>query len=164
MVQNSASRLVFLDLAYSYFTIWLYFENKGLDKSIQLALPTITTLLMHCWPVALNRSSHFIIGICLKLWKIKEVGWTPTSPLGLRSMPECVMPTLAIGWVGACQTKLYLHYIRKLYEQVKHWITLNEPKETSVSGYGTGGSAPGVKVQKACNESYFCASIDNNSH
>lgn len=28
--------------------------------------------------------------------------------------------------------------------QVKNWITLNEPKETAVSGYGTGGSAPGI--------------------
>ena len=52
------------------------------------------------------------------------------------------------GWLNSSVSTWFEEYSRLCFtefgDRVKFWITLNEPKETSLSGYGTGGNAPGV--------------------
>merc|ERR1712038_198188 len=53
------------------------------------------------------------------------------------------------GWLNASVADWFEEYARVCFEEfgndVKFWITLNEPKETSLQGHGSGTMAPGLK-------------------
>jgi len=53
------------------------------------------------------------------------------------------------GWLNATVADWFEEYARVCFEEfgdsVKFWITLNEPKETSLQGHGSGTMAPGLK-------------------
>ena len=53
------------------------------------------------------------------------------------------------GWLNASVADWFEEYSRVCYEEVgdrvKFWITLNEPKETSLQGHGSGTMAPGLQ-------------------
>ena len=52
------------------------------------------------------------------------------------------------GWLNASVADWFEEYSRVCYsefgDRVKFWITLNEPKETSLQGHGSGTMAPGI--------------------
>ena len=53
------------------------------------------------------------------------------------------------GWLNPAVADWFEEYARLCFTQfgdrVKLWITLNEPKETSLQGHGSGTMAPGVE-------------------
>merc|ERR1712038_18472 len=53
------------------------------------------------------------------------------------------------GWLNASVADWFEEYARVCFEEfgdrVKFWITLNEPKETSLQGHGSGTMAPGLE-------------------
>merc|ERR1712241_745274 len=53
------------------------------------------------------------------------------------------------GWLNATVADWFEEYARVCFEEfgdkVKFWITLNEPKETSLQGHGSGTMAPGLE-------------------
>ena len=52
------------------------------------------------------------------------------------------------GWLNSSVADWFEEYSRVCYQEfgdrVKFWITLNEPKETSLQGHGSGTMAPGL--------------------
>merc|ERR1712121_31916 len=52
------------------------------------------------------------------------------------------------GWLNASVADWFEEYARVCFEEyggdIKTWITLNEPKETSLQGHGSGDMAPGI--------------------
>ena len=52
------------------------------------------------------------------------------------------------GWLNSSITEWFEEYSRLCFtefgDRVKYWITLNEPRETSLQGYGNGAHAPGI--------------------
>ncbi|CAI5466237.1 unnamed protein product [Closterium sp. Yama58-4] len=61
------------------------------------------------------------------------------------------------GWLNASIVEAFTNYAEVCFEafgaDVKTWITFNEPMETSIQGYGTGGMAPGrCSDREVCEE------------
>uniref|UniRef100_A0A2A4JCQ8 Uncharacterized protein n=1 Tax=Heliothis virescens TaxID=7102 RepID=A0A2A4JCQ8_HELVI len=63
------------------------------------------------------------------------------------------------GWVNPSIVEWFLDYAKFLFERygekVKYWITINDPKEICVSGYGSDTQAPFLNVSG--NAEYLCA-------
>nr|CAH7754423.1 unnamed protein product [Callosobruchus chinensis] len=63
------------------------------------------------------------------------------------------------GWLSPKIVDIFADYARTCFElfgdEVKWWITINEPKQICEAGYGTGGFAPGI--QKPGVGNYQCA-------
>merc|ERR1712038_1362729 len=71
----------------------------------------------------------------------------PAVTLYHRDLPQALQDQG--GWLNASVADWFEEYARVCFEEfgndVKFWITLNEPKETSLQGHGSGTMAPGLK-------------------
>ena len=78
--------------------------------------------------------------------ELLEVGITPAATLYHWDIPQALQNHG--GWLNSSVSDWFEEYARVCYEEfgdrVKFWITLNEPRETSLQGYGYGTMAPGV--------------------
>merc|ERR1712018_616978 len=79
----------------------------------------------------------------------------PAVPLYHWDIPQALQDTLADpenpesgGWLNPAVADWFEEYAGVCFaafgDRVKTWITLNEPKETSLQGYGNGAMAPGI--------------------
>ncbi|XP_043705458.1 beta-glucosidase 42 [Telopea speciosissima] len=64
------------------------------------------------------------------------------------------------GWLNEKIVKLFTSYAETCFvsfgDRVKHWVTLNEPLQTAVNGYGVGIFAPG-RSENSSTEPYLAA-------
>jgi len=78
---------------------------------------------------------------------LKENGIEPVLTLYHWDLPQAL--SLQGGWLNSSSADWFEYYARNIFQEfgddVKKFITLNEPKETSIQGYGTGTMAPGLE-------------------
>ncbi|XP_018568760.1 myrosinase 1-like isoform X2 [Anoplophora glabripennis] len=90
--------------------------------------------------------------------EMKANGIEPMVTLHHWDLPQSLQDSYG-GWLNETITDLFADYARVCFElfkdDVKIWLTINEPKNLCHSGYGTGGGAPGVRGS-GVNE-YICA-------
>jgi len=77
--------------------------------------------------------------------ELKEAGIEPAATLYHWDLPQALQEQG--GWLNASVADWFEEYARVVFtefgDEVKMFITLNEPKETSIQGHGTGTMAPG---------------------
>nr|XP_023025916.1 myrosinase 1-like [Leptinotarsa decemlineata] len=69
------------------------------------------------------------------------------------------------GWTNPLLVNHFVNYARiviKNFKDVGYWITINEPKQVCVRGYGAGDFAPGIKGSGIAN--YLCAYLIAKCH
>ncbi|XP_023312165.1 myrosinase 1-like [Anoplophora glabripennis] len=90
--------------------------------------------------------------------ELKAVNVEPMVTLYHWDLPQTLEDQLG-GWLNETVADLFAEYARLCFElfkdDVKMWITINEPKQVCQAGYGTGYLAPGV-VSNGVGE-YICA-------
>jgi len=78
--------------------------------------------------------------------ELLSVGITPAVTLYHWDLPQALQDEG--GWLNASVADWFEEYARLCFSEygneVKFWITLNEPKETSLQGHGSGTMAPGI--------------------
>ncbi|XP_018575352.1 myrosinase 1 [Anoplophora glabripennis] len=90
--------------------------------------------------------------------ELKEAEVEPMVTLYHWDLPQPLQDEYG-GWLNETVVNLFAEYAKICFElfqdDVKMWITINEPKQVCHDGYGTGGAAPGV-VSNGVGE-YVCA-------
>ncbi|KAJ8973917.1 hypothetical protein NQ317_000462 [Molorchus minor] len=88
---------------------------------------------------------------------LKEYNIEPVVTLHHWDFPQSLQDVG--GWPNAKLAEYFADYarivFRELGEDVKYWITFNEPKQTCEGGYGLGRLAPGIKSSTIAE--YLCA-------
>jgi len=79
--------------------------------------------------------------------ELLNAGITPAVTLYHWDLPQALQDQG--GWLNSTVADWFEEYARLCFseygDQVKFWITLNEPKETSLQGHGSGTMAPGLQ-------------------
>lgn len=166
-------------------SIWDYFIRTHPKKTIDGSTPNITADFYHkysdditlmksigvqmyrfsiSWSRILPkgyRSAVNIVGVNFYkdlIKKLKNAGIEPLVTLYHWDLPQIFQEKYG-GWINETVTDLYADYARLCFElfgnEVKHWLTINEPKLICQAGYGSEGFAPGLN-SKGIGE-YICS-------
>ncbi|VEN54692.1 unnamed protein product, partial [Callosobruchus maculatus] len=92
------------------------------------------------------------------LRELKKMNIEPLVTLYHWDLPQKLQDDMG-GWLNPKTADIFAEYARLCFElfgdEVKWWITINEPKQVCEAGYGTGGFAPGIR--QAGVGDYICA-------
>lgn len=158
-------------------SIWDYFVRKNPGKIIDGSTPNATADFYHNYELDIsNMKDHGVqmyrfsiswsrvlpngdrsyinkLGVHFYqdvIKKLKDAGIEPLVTLYHWDLPQILQSTYG-GWLNETVTDLYADYARLCFElfgnDVKNWLTINEPKLICQSGYGGNGHAPGVNSQ-----------------
>ncbi|KAJ8924346.1 hypothetical protein NQ315_007142 [Exocentrus adspersus] len=89
--------------------------------------------------------------------ELKDNGIEPLITLYHWDLPQALQDIG--GWVDEFMVEAFAEYARLVFEllgdDVKYWLTFNEPKQTCLGGYGDGGAAPAISLPGT--GEYLCA-------
>ncbi|XP_018567975.1 lactase-like protein [Anoplophora glabripennis] len=96
--------------------------------------------------------------------ELKGNGIEPFVTLFYSDLPQTLQ--MQGGWIDSFIIETFANYARLCFEQfgddVKYWLTFNDPKQLCLYGYGTGTMAPGI--QEAAILDYKCSYIVIKAH